>query len=515
MYHKCLSKYGYSVDKRIVGPNKVEDIRKDLTIKTIVLPAYRDFQEPQIYHIFSESENFIFVPRHYGMEHYGDPDYLAITEGLPMASSVKCEIKPLPHQIEAFRKLEIVFDRTMQFGSGGVLSLPCGYGKTFCAIKTACRLGLCTLIIVPTECLMDQWADAIRTFTGPKTRIGFLQRDKMDIHDKDFVIGMIHSVSQRDYDLTGVFGLTIFDECHHVSSKAFSRTLLKIRTKFMLGLSATPDRRDGLSHVFYKFLGPLFHKEKRAGSNTVIIKKINLHSANSKYDILYMPSGTKNTAGMTTNLSIFDHRNLLLLETLRILVAENRKILFLSNRREHLTKMYNLLKKGAFKYSDGHLATFGYYYGKTTMNREEHKKLLQTSAKCDIVLGIDHLAKEGLDIPDLNTLVFGTPPGMDVEQPVGRILRRFHKDVNPLVVDLVDNTGNYEKHSDERDLWYNDEDYIIQESSINLDKDFQSTLIDIFSGKISVVLPKETPKKITVQAKSRKTDQVVLDGCLL
>jgi superfamily II DNA or RNA helicase len=464
MHHRCLSKYGYAVAKDTIV---VDDVRTDLTVKTIVLPAFREFQKPQIYKIYTESQNFIFVPRHYGMENYGDPEYLAMPEGISI--DVRCDIEPLAHQVEAFKKLEVIFDRSKQFGDGGVLSLPCGYGKTFCAIKTACRLGLCTLIIVPTECLMDQWAEAIRSFTGPATRIGFLQRDKVEIHDKDFVVGMIHSVSQREYDISNIFGLTILDECHHVGSKTFSQTLLKIRTKFMLGLSATPDRRDGLSHVFYKFLGPLFHKEKRSGSNTVIIKKINLYSNNRKYDNIYM-SGMKNTASMTTQLSLFDARNLLLFNILKTLILQGRKILFLSSRREHLTTMFNLMRTNKLAYSDGKLVTFGYYYGKKGMSRDEHKKLLQTSAKCDIVLGIDYLAKEGLDIPDLNTLVFGTPPGMEVEQPVGRILRKFHKDVNPLVVDLVDNTGNYEKHSAERDSWYRDEDYIIHESALELDK---------------------------------------------
>lgn len=482
MYHKCLSKYGYSVSKHVLK-DKLGDVRKDLTVTTKVLPAFREFQEPQVYRIYTESENFIFVPRHYGTEHYGNPEYLALPEGIPI--SVQCDIEPLSHQVDALKKLDQLFDRNKQFGDGGVLSLPCGYGKTFCAIKTACRLGLCTLIIVPTECLMDQWADAIRSFTGPNTRIGFLQRDKIEIHNKDFVIGMIHSVSQREYDISGIFGLTILDECHHVSSKTFSQTLLKIRTKFMLGLSATPDRRDGLSYVFYKFLGPLFHKEKRSGSNTVVIEKIYLHSTDRKYDNIYM-SGMKNTAAMTTQLSLLEERNMLLLDVLRNLIGQNRKILFLSSRREHLTTMFNLLKKNGFTYPNGQLVTFGYYYGKHGMSRDDHKKLLQKSAKCDIVLGIDYLAKEGLDIPDLNTLVFGTPPGMEVEQPVGRILRKFHKDVNPLVIDLVDNTGNYAKHSAGRDTWYQEEDYIIQESELNLDKmdtEFYLAVADIFSDK--------------------------------
>jgi superfamily II DNA or RNA helicase len=492
MYHKCLSKFGYSLSKDIIG-KQVETVRKDLTVKPIVLPAFKQ-EKQQVYSIYTESANFIFVPRHYGIEHFGDPEYLAMPEGNSI--DVHCNVEPLSHQVEACRKLDSIFDRTKQFGDGGVLSLPCGYGKTYCAIKTACRLGVCTLIIVPTECLMDQWADAIRSFTGNSARIGFLQRDKIEIHDKDFVIGMIHSVSQREYDIANIFGLTIIDECHHVSSKTFSQTLLKIRTKFMLGLSATPNRRDGLSHVFYKFLGPLFHKEKRSGCNTVVIKKLCLYSTSSKYENIYL-SGMKNTALMTTQLADFEERNMLLLDILRNLILQNRKILYLSSRRDNLTIMFDLLKARGFTYPDGKLVTFGFYFGKKNMSSADHKQLLQTSAKCDIVLGIDYLAKEGLDIPNLNTLVFGTPPGTEVEQQVGRILRKFHKDVNPLVVDIVDHTGNYAKHSAERDSWYHEEDYIIKEDSLDMDRmdhDFYASVRDIFEDKSSVVIAKKSIK---------------------
>src|SRR3990167_7967692 len=117
-----------------------------------------------------------------------------------------------------------------------------------------------------------------------------------------------------------------------------------------------------------------------------------------------------------------------------------------------------MLDAEGIKHPDtGKYITYGFYYGKKGMTRQAHRALLAESAKCDVVLGIDAIAKEGLDIPDMNTLIFATPGGVDVEQPVGRILRKFHKTMNPMVIDLVDNTGNYVKHSRERDTWYHEE----------------------------------------------------------
>jgi superfamily II DNA or RNA helicase len=102
------------------------------------------------------------------------------------------------------------------------------------------------------------------------------------------------------------------------------------------------------------------------------------------------------------------------------------------------------------------------------MNRQTHKALLSESAKSDIVLGIDIIAKEGLDIPDRNTLVWSTPPGIEIEQPAGRILRKYHKDINPMIIDIVDHTGNFPNHSRERDKWFIEEDYIIHDHTVEL-----------------------------------------------
>ena len=467
-YHKCLGKYGYILYKDQMTKEEIAEVKKELTTKTTVLPAYKDFQKPKIYKLFMQSQSMLYIPRFYGLEKFGTPQYTTLTPGVGI--NCTCLYDPLPHQAKAIEVLERVFDPTKQLGDGGVLSLPCGYGKTYCAIRTICKLGLSGLIIVPTECLMDQWMDAIRTFV-PGARVGYVQQNHMDYEDKDFVVAMLHSICLKDYPIQMFdrFGIVVYDECHHVASEVFSKSMLKVRPKFTLGLSATPERRDGLSHVFYKFIGPLLHKEKRTGTNTVIIKKFLLHSTSEHYEKLRMSNGTINTAGMTTAISKYDERNQLIIYTIKSLIQQGRKILLLSSRKEHLHNIKDMLDRASIKHPEsGRYITYGFYYGKKGMTRQAHKKLLSESAKCDVVLGIDVIAREGLDIPDLNTLIMATPAGVDVEQPVGRILRKFHKELNPLVIDLVDNTGNYVKHSKERDKWYDSESYIIQERELEL-----------------------------------------------
>ena len=76
------------------------------------------------------------------------------------------------------------------------------------------------------------------------------------------------------------FGFTIVDECHHISSQVFSRCLPKIGNQYMLGLSATPRRKDGLSKVFHWYLGPMIYEVKKREEQTVNVEIINFKSDN-------------------------------------------------------------------------------------------------------------------------------------------------------------------------------------------------------------------------------------------
>ena len=83
--------------------------------------------------------------------------------------------------------------------------------------------------------------------------------------NKDIVIGMLQSLSMREYpsDIFQSFGLTIVDECHHIAAEVFVRSLFKVVTPYTLGLSATMQRKDGLTKVFKMFLGDIVYTEKR------------------------------------------------------------------------------------------------------------------------------------------------------------------------------------------------------------------------------------------------------------
>lgn len=460
MSNRTLTRNGYIMHKKFLTPAQTNMIKKDLTVTPTVLPAFKEMAKPRPYKIYLESPERWFLPRYYGIEKFGEAINTNIAEGKLIDITVKIQLRP--HQITAAENIKKQFAA----GHGGVLSLPCGYGKTVLAIWAIAHLGKKTLVVVNKEFLMDQWMNSFEQFSN--ARVGILQQNKIEIDGNDVVIAMLHSLCLKDYpkNLFDEFGLVIFDECHHIASEMFSKALPKVATKYMLGLSATPERKDGLSRVFYYYLGNLFHQERRVGTNLVVVKQIRIMSDSPYYQDLFLANGVKNTTGMISQLSEFDERNKLIIFILELLILQGRTTLVLSSRREHLEVLYKLLQAANFRKKDGSFVTYGLYYGKQGMNKKQYKKMLDESAKCDIVLGTCQLAQEGLDIPTLDTLLFATPM-TDIIQAVGRILRKFHQ-INPMVVDIIDKFGNFTKHAALREKFYNEEDYICEKENITL-----------------------------------------------
>lgn len=464
--HKFLTCDGYLLEKNKLTLSEIVKIKKDLVVSPIQMQMQQlQFVKVPKFTLYRESPNYFILPPYYGYENFGKPNKNYRSIGEKMEKNLIFTYSLLKHQENATEKTY----ETLITYNGGILCLPCGFGKTGISIYLSLKLGRKTAIIVNKEFLADQWKDAINKFTNNKAKIGRIQGDIYDIKDKDFVICMVQTFCQRTFlhDDMNTFGFFILDECHHMGSEMFSKSLPKIRSKYILGLSATPVRKDGLTKVFEYYTGKICYSEQRTNLNTVNIKKLMLSSDSEEYETLYMSNGLKNTSGMITALTKSINRNNFLIETISILMKEDRKILVLSDRREHLEQLYNLLDQKKIKNIKGEYATYGYYMGNAGKNKKNHKLVLTNSSKCDIILGTFHISSEGLDIPELNTEIL-TTSHVDVQQSVGRILRKPH-DITPLVIDIVDNCGNFTKQSYSRNKFYKNEKYIINSIKINID----------------------------------------------
>ena len=464
--HRHLISKGYLLSKQHQLPR---DIRKDLTVSPMILTNYRTFKGSEHYKVYRESANYLFVPRFYGIDKIGPPVAVNLPLGHPMSSHVKFPFNLRENQLEAYQACQQALTADpAKGGGGGVLCLPCGMGKTFIGLKLAYSLRRRTLIVVNKEFLMNQWIEAINKFTQQTAVIGRIQQKTVQVDGCDFVIAMLHSISMCDYspEIFKAFGMTIIDECHHMPSKMFSRAFHKIGAHYMLGLSATPKRSDGLSKVIHWFLGPICYQGARQQKQTVTVKQLSIRPQGSvpQVHVRYMANGNINTSLMVTQLSQWSARTKLITQLAIQLALQGRKILILSGRRAQLQQIHQLLT------DSGQPITFGYYYGKQTGNKQQHQQMLQESSRCQIILGTYSIASEGLDIPDLNTEIMATPM-TQVEQAVGRILRKYHPQHTPLIIDLVDQVATYPRQASTRARFYRKHHYNIQKYRIQLPAD--------------------------------------------
>lgn len=297
---------------------------------------------------------------------------------------------------------------------GGVLSLDVGLGKTVCALALAARFGRRTMIIVHKGFLADQWVERIKQFC-PGSTIGRIQQDTFDV-DKDFVIAMIQTLCIRPWpaDAFKSIGTVIVDEAHHIAAQAFSQAMFLFRPKYTLGLTATPERKDGLTRLLYWFMGPEFYRLQRREQEHVSVHRVPFTCDAFLEAPPVTNFGKLNFAEVVNVLTRIPERN----ELLKKIITESpgRHILVLTDRREHATWLSKNLKDAAL------------YIGGMD------QAALDAATKARVVVGTFSLAQEGLDIPTLDTVFLATPHS-DVKQAIGRIMRGASR---PVIWDVVD-----------------------------------------------------------------------------
>lgn len=325
--------------------------------------------------------------------------------------------------------------------------------NTVIALNIIAELKKKAIVIVHKEFLMNQWIERIEQFL-PNAKIGKIQGNTIDIEGKDIVIGMLQSLSMKEYpsEIFEDFGLMIVDETHHIAAEVFSRALFKIVTRHTLGLSATMNRKDGLTKVFKMFLGDVVYKEKREKDQEVLIKSIFYNHTDEEFNnMVYNYKGSPHFSVMVKKLCEFKPRLEFIFNLIKdeLELCENQQIMVLAHNKTLLTYLYKRLKTE--NVADGDI---GYYLG--GMKEQDLKK----SESCKIVIATYAMAEEALDIKTLSKIIFCTPK-TDVTQAVGRILRQIHQNTQPTVIDIVDRHENFTRQWYKRKAFYMKNDYKI------------------------------------------------------
>jgi superfamily II DNA or RNA helicase len=420
----ALTLGGYQIAKNAI--EHIHHTKGILTVKPYIPSVFVKPQFVKRYPVFKESEEFLYLPKHYGIETFG-----------PLKSSTREVNKTDPKFWEFVGTIrdnqkEVVDSYLKPEPHDGVISLQTGGGKTVCALYIASQLKVPTIVLVHNTFLRDQWVDRIKSFL-PKARIGFVQGDEAKTEDVEFVVAMLQTVSQREYQQKTFkpIGLVIVDECHHIATESFSNAMTKLTSKHVLGLSATLDRKDGLMHVIHWFLGPLLYKSNTADKidEGVKVEVYEFDPQDDEYNtVIRNKSDVMFTALMINKVVEYKPRNEFLIKLLLDVSEEKeRQLLVLTDRVDHAQTLFDMLPP--------EIQETACILGRM-VKAEQRAEWCSTKR---ILLATYQMCKEGFDVATLNTLIIATSRP-DVDQIVGRILRvdKAHRKIDPLIIDIVD-----------------------------------------------------------------------------
>jgi len=442
----ALTIHGYRISKTDI--KNLVHLKGILNVRPYIPSVFVKPQFVQRYPVYLESTDYIYVPKHYGIETFGQ--YSTSYRDVPKTEDKYWEFSGT---IRAAQE-PVVNSFLLPTPRDGVISLQTGGGKTVCGLYIASRLKLPTLILVHSGFLKDQWIERIQAFL-PKARIGTIQGEILDIENKDIVVGMLQTISMKEFPpkTFACFGLVIVDECHHIASESFVQAIPKLTSKHMLGLSATPERKDRLMHVINWCLGPILYQSDSAEKvdSGVKVEVMEFETDDAEFNtIIKNQAGVMFTSLMVNKLTEFEPRNKMLIELLKdVYEEENRQILVLTDRVEHTKKLFEMLPPEIQAHT-GILAR--------GMNPAVRTEFCESKR---ILISTYQLVKEGFDVASLNTLVMATPRP-DIEQIVGRILRveKTKRTVEPLIFDIVDST--FRRQFQSRLSLYKERNYIVE-----------------------------------------------------
>lgn len=424
-----------------VPKNQVDETKLAKTLTAAPKSSGFSNMPPPTFPAYVETGTHLGLPRFFGYETFGKPKTLEVSMGEAMKEDLKfagtiqnTEQQPQQNAIDAWLKV-----------SGcGLVALPCGSGKTVVAIYCAWLKKRKTAILVHKKHLIAQWEERLKQFV-PEARVGYLVQNKIDIEDKDFVLCMIPSVAKRNYEGLATFGTLIIDEAHHLAARTFFQSIPKFRSRYILALSATPDRKDGLTRFIYWLVGPMFFQSFRKDIRPMDITQLVYANEQTQKEIKYK-TGKVATALMIKKMVMDPARNALIMHQVKELMTKVKRVLIVGERRTHLEYLHDELTKQGFE--------CGLYIGQMSQKR------LEESKSKAIVVASYGLASEALDLQGVGGLVMVTPWG-STEQVVGR-LREDKQASQRYVVDIIDPYSIFEAMSWKRNRIYKELGYTVR-----------------------------------------------------
>lgn len=301
-----------------------------------------------------------------------------------------------------------------------VLCLHTGFGKTIFAIYLACKIGKKTIVCCHRKIIMDQWISAIQRYC-PNATIGIL--DAKLKTKPDFLIANSLNIPKYDIEYFKDYGLVICDEIHTMCTEQYSKSLLLLCPEYIIGLSATPHRSDGMDRIIDLYVGPhqIVRKMKRI---------FNVYRFKTKCEFTpeRQPDGSLDWNSVLEEQATREERNKMIVDLCNFFT--NRVILVLVKRKDHAMTLQREMKAIGIDVD--------VFFGTAKVVNYDCRVLIATYSKGGV--GFDH--------PKLDMLITAADVEENFMQYLGRIFRR--DDNSPIYIDMIDELQTIKKHSSTR-----------------------------------------------------------------
>jgi superfamily II DNA or RNA helicase len=312
----------------------------------------------------------------------------------------------------------------------GVIVAPPGSGKTIVALKIISDKQQPALIIVHRKQLVEQWAERVETFLGiQKNEIGKIGQGKNKV-GKKITIATIQSLSKElgkadAENILTAFGTIIVDECHHIPAETFRNAISKLQTFFLYGLTATPFRKYNDGKLIFIHLGEVVAEIKSSEISNSQLAKIIIR--NTELDVPY----NSKTDKFETLSKILVHdsvRNKLILQDVKAEINKGKKVVIITERKEHIDSLYQYLK-----HSYEAITLSG---EDSEINKNSKWKILK-AGNYQVLITTGQFFGEGTDLQNANCLFLVYPFSFEGKliQYTGRVQR---SEVAPTIYDYRD-----------------------------------------------------------------------------
>ena len=307
----------------------------------------------------------------------------------------------------------------------GVIVAPPSSGKTVMGLKIISEKKQPALIVVHRKQLLEQWQERVQAFIGiPKQEIGIIGQGKTKI-GKQITIATIQSLPKQIEQIHNQFGTILVDECHHIPAETFRNTIDKLNTFYLYGLTATPFRKYNDDKLIFAFLGEIISE---ITSNEIEnFQHAQIIVRNTNLDVPFN-SKTDNFETLSKILVHDSERNKLILNDINKEIQKGKRIVIITERKEHIDTLYIFLKQSY------EVVTLS---GDDSESNRKSKRQTLLQGNFQVLITTGQYFGEGSDLPNINSLFLVYPFSFKGKliQYIGRVQR---SEINPTIYDYRD-----------------------------------------------------------------------------